>query len=562
MDLQKARRYYIPGGRVEVAGLLRALALVLAILILTGMPLAQPGSILRAQSNPIVAENQYLGSRAWRIDYNIGRIADDVEQQIRGYASAVSVNHGETIHFHVTVNPAQSYRVDIFRMGWYAGAGGRLLQSSGELSGSPQPDCPVDAASGMVACDWAVGYTLSVPATWTTGIYLAKLTNAAGFQSYIVFAVRDDERTATFLYQQPVTTYQAYNNYPDNGSTGKSLYDFNSYGAATAAGTQRANQVSFDRPYGGGGGADGGGQFADDQWWERYFISWAEQMGYDISYSTDIDTHANPARLLDFKGVLSVGHDEYWSKQMYDGFEQARDAGVNLAFLGANPDYWQVRFEPSTRGIANRVMISYKSATLDPITDPALKTDQWRNIGRAEQQLVGVQYVANGDFLSTQPYAIANRSHWIWADSGFGNGSSVPGLLGYEVDRYFEEYSAPQFLSYTKLAESRYLATDGDSSLEEISQSSIYQAPSGAWVFATGTMSWVWALDRPGYVNRGVRQAATNILDRFGGIIITDTAAVARETPFTTPTAIATFTPQATISAPATPTATNTTTLK
>lgn len=51
----------------------------------------------------------------------------------------------------------------------------------------------------MVARDWAVvGYTLSVPATWTTGIYLAKLTNAAGFQSSIVFAVRDDERTATF----------------------------------------------------------------------------------------------------------------------------------------------------------------------------------------------------------------------------------------------------------------------------------------------------------------------------------------------------------------------------
>lgn len=163
-----------------------------------------------------------------------------------------------------------------------------------------------------------------------------------------------------------MTTYQAYNNYPDNSSTGKSLYDFNSYGAATTAGTQRANQVSFDRPYGGGGGADGGGQFADDQWWERYFISWAEQMGYDISYSTDIDTHANTARLLDFKGVLSVGHDEYWSKQMYDGFEQARDAGVNLAFLGANPNYWQVRVSPSNRGIANRVMISYKSASTDP----------------------------------------------------------------------------------------------------------------------------------------------------------------------------------------------------
>ena len=45
--------------------------------------------------------------------------------------------------------------------------------------------------------------------------------------------MRDDSRIADLLYQQSVTTYQAYNNYPDDGATGKSLYDFNSYGANT-----------------------------------------------------------------------------------------------------------------------------------------------------------------------------------------------------------------------------------------------------------------------------------------------------------------------------------------
>ena len=64
---------------------------------------------------------------------------------------------------------------------------------------------------------------------------LALLTNAQNYQSYMTFVVRDDARTADLLYQQSVTTYQAYNNYPADGATGKSLYDFNSYGATVAA---------------------------------------------------------------------------------------------------------------------------------------------------------------------------------------------------------------------------------------------------------------------------------------------------------------------------------------
>lgn len=537
---------------------LRAGLLLFVILIMGGVCASLPAPTLYAQSNPIVTENQNPGTSDWRINYNIGTIADDVSNQIKGYASAVSINHGQSINFHVTVNPAQNYTIDIFRMGWYGGAGGRLMLSAASLSGTSQPACPTDAVTGMVSCNWAVGYTLAVPSNWTTGIYLAKLTNAQGFQSYIVFTVRDDNRTADFLYQQPVTTYQAYNNYPNNGTTGKSLYDFNSFGAVTAVGTRRANKLSFDRPYGGNGGADGGGQFADDQWWERYFVSWAERMGYDISYSTDIDTHANPSRLLGFKGFLSVGHDEYWTKQMFDGVEAARDAGVNLAFWGANPIYFQVRLEPSASGVANRVLVGYKSAALDPVTDPALKTDLWRNIGRAEQQLAGVQYAIDGDFSNTQPYIIANSSHWVWANSGFVDGSVVPGLLGYEVDRLFSNYPAPNSLSYTTLAQSPYLATNVSPPIQESSQSSIYQAPSGAWVFAAGTMSWSWGLDRSGYVSSGIQQAAKNILDRYlngGGVPPTATPVVptATNTPIP-PTATNTALPPTATNTPVVPT--------
>src|SRR6266550_2489551 len=208
-----------------------------------------PPATAAAQSNPIVIENQQPGTSQWQL----GTRGTDAVGQIKGYASATSVNKGGNITFHVSTNPAQTYTIDVYRLGWYQGLGGRLMQHIGPLNGVHQPTCPMNATTGMIECNWAPGYTLATQTSWTSGIYLALLTNAQMYQNYIVFAVRDDSRVAALLYQQPVPTYQAYNNYPNDGATGKSLYGFNSYGATTVLGGQSAANVSFDRPYLGDG---------------------------------------------------------------------------------------------------------------------------------------------------------------------------------------------------------------------------------------------------------------------------------------------------------------------
>jgi hypothetical protein len=127
-----------------------------------------------------------------------------------------------------------------------------------------------------------------------------------------------DGRPAGFLYQQAIATYQAYNNYPDDGVTGKSLYDYNSYGANTVAGSPRAVKVSFDRPYRGYGLVDDFFKFDID------FIRWMEKNGYDVTYTTDVDTHENGAQLKSSKAFLAGAHDEYWSWQMFDAAQAAR----------------------------------------------------------------------------------------------------------------------------------------------------------------------------------------------------------------------------------------------
>ncbi len=463
-----------------------------------------PASSPLATDNPIVLENQQPGSSSWYWSLR----ADDVNGQIKGYASATSVKQNESITLYVTVNPAQTYTIDFYRMGWYAGMGGRLRLHAGPLGGVQQPPCASDPTTGLIACNWAPSYTLTIPSDWTSGVYVALLTNAQGYQNYVIFVVRDD-RPAPFLYQQSIATDQAYNNYPNDNLTGKSLYTFNSYGATTVSGQTRAVKVSFDRPY-----ADSGtGNFVN---WEINFIRWLERSGYDVTYSTDIDTHANGGELQNHKAFLSVGHDEYWSKEMFDAAEAARDAGVNLAFFGADAVSWQVRFEPSAVGVANRVIVCYKDVALDPVQGPTTTTAfRFPAVNRPEQTLRGIQ----GAFVmvgSNTDYVVINSSHWVYAGTGFQDGDVVPGIVGYEADFYMPSYPPPNSANQTLLSRSPFPVWDGTTGY---ANSSIYQAPSGAWVFSAGTMSWSWGLDNIfygyGHVDSRIQQTTANILNAF-----------------------------------------------
>ena len=481
-----------------------------------------------AAANPVVAENQQAGTSAWKLG---SLVADDVTQQIKGYASATSVSQNASITFFVSVNPVQTFNLDIYRIGWYGGLGGRLRLHQPGLAGTMQPACPTDPTTGMIACHWAPSYSLTVPADWTSGIYLVMLTNSLGFESYIPFVVKDG-RPAAFLYQRSVNTDQAYNNYPDDHATGKSLYAFNSFGANTVSGTTRAVKVSFDRPY-----ADNGARMFLS--WEIQLVRWLEQSGYDVTYSTDIDTHANSQALLSSKGFLVGGHSEYWSLPMYDAATAARDAGVNLAFFGADVLGWQVRFEPSATGVPNRVEVCYKDPTLDPVQGPTLTVAwRWGYLNRPGQTLTGLMVTGEVDFTANADYVVTNSSHWVYAGTGFKDGDAVHGIVGYEMDRYDTNYPAPNSTNRTLLSSSPFTDTNG---VARVSNSSIYQAPSGAWVFASGTFSWSWALDNlSSLADARIQRTTANLLSAFvfGAPIVNDLkvtapASVTQGQPFT-----------------------------
>ena len=468
---------------------------------IAGFLLAAVGEIVSPvrslADSPITRENARPGGTDWIL-------TDPADHEVEGYASATSIQRGDKLHFHIhSTDPRIT--VAIYRMGWYAGAGARLVQGGISLPGGRQPMPSADPVTGLIECDWQVSYTLNTatddPGEWLSGIYLAKLTGtSSGKQSYIIFVVREDDRPADFLFQSSVTTFQAYNNWG-----GKSTYPSNSREE------RWARKVSFNRPYGRsqhpqGGSGVGAGEFLtamsihptrslSTAGWEYNMVRWLERNGYDVTYSTDIDTHSRSDFWKGHRAWLSVGHDEYWSDEMRRHVEGARDQGLGLGFFSANTCYWQIRLEPSPiTGEPNRTMVSYKEVALaeDPYAldgDPSndhLITVQWRDqpLNRPEHQLIGVMFETvpvDGDLVITRP------SHPLFSGIPLPPDHRLPGLLGYEIDRAFPDGPAGLVI----LAHSPYLR-DGQIVYGDMT---LYQTPSGSPVFASGTIQWSWGLD-------------------------------------------------------------------
>src|SRR5262245_47953795 len=189
----------------------------------------------------ILRENALAGTEAWRLSQP--RIDDSGIRcpWIEGYCSSTSVGAGESICFHVSTNPPSPFSIDLYRMGWYGGAGARHVRRIGPLPGRAAPEAPL-AGRRLRECAWEGSAQLTIPSDWVSGVYLGVLTaERDGVQSYVVFVVRD-ARAADFVFQCSDLTWQAYNRWPDRYS----LYDDGEKPWAWGPDVD----VSFDRPYG------------------------------------------------------------------------------------------------------------------------------------------------------------------------------------------------------------------------------------------------------------------------------------------------------------------------
>lgn len=378
------------------------------------------GSGITTVRNPVVVENARPGTLDWMLTHT--QVDPKTRWRcpwIEGYCSRTSVRSGDELAFHVSTNPGSDFTIDIYRLGYYGGTGGRLMRQLGSFPGRAQPD-PAVGTKRRRDCEWEPCTTLHIPTDWLSGVYLAKLTELReGRQSYVVFIVRDDRR-ADFIFQCSDHTWQAYNRWPDHFS----LYDDGVAEWYWGGGVQ----VGFNRPYGrycqifDAPLSQGSGEFL---LWEFPTAFWMEQHGYDLTYIANGDTHADPKGLLRAGGLLSVGHDEYWTLDMYRNVQAAVNAGVSVAFLSGNTCCGRIGFSPDGRAFERTGVFGPPGGTRDFVAMKSLPHER-----PYANELIGAQ--STGGVTGGADWACTLPDHWLFAGTGMRRGDSIPGLVGWE----------------------------------------------------------------------------------------------------------------------------------
>ena len=480
--------------------------------------------------NPVVMENQLAGTGDWFVPYPQWAMHHEVE----GYTDKPSYAAGQTVEVKVSAQASPLFWT-LFRTGWYGGVGAREVDS-GQAIVVPRPLPP--ASTWDVPCEpnWPTTFSITLPAHAVSGVYALRLS-AGLVATMLTFVVRDDQRVADLVFQRSDFTDAMYNSW--DGTTNSSSW----YG-------DHPQWISLDRPMrspAGWGYPFSGGYFT----YEYSMVRFLEREGYDVTYLSNLDVHENPHALERGRAFLSVGHDEYWSPQMRDQIESARDRGMHLAFFSSDMCDGVLRFRP---GDPHAFSVTTPDATAaDPVrnewgekpidlggppdanpTDTLSGTHYGGWCGEAHPDCFDHPF----DRLTvTDPLTITDLQHPLLRNVALRQGALGP-IMGYEYEARYQGRTALPF----------DVVTIGDvASIPPTSLASgespvavAYQHSSGARVFNAGSMHWSEGLDswvgRASFRNSGgardcasgdtdcfdvedqaVQQLTVNVLDDMGG---------------------------------------------
>jgi N,N-dimethylformamidase beta subunit-like, C-terminal len=290
---------------------------------------------------------------------------------------------------------------------------------------------------------------------WPSGLYFVRATASDGRVGYAPFIVRPrvlgTQRVAVVL---ATNTWAAYNfEDADGDGWGDSWYV-----------TGRHRSVDLERPF-----LDFGVPFRFRDW-DLEFVAWLNRTGHAVDFLSDDDLDRvasgdELARRYDL--IVFPGHEEYVTQHEYDAIERYRNVGGNLAFLAANNLYRRV----------------------DRVGQTLVRRDLWRNLGRPESSVVGVQYVGSNNGARQAGYTVTGARQEPWAFEGTGlSDGDVFGRYGIEIDaRTAASPSGTQLLA-------RIPGLLGGGRSAEMTY---YETPAGAKVFAAGVINFGASLADP-----------------------------------------------------------------
>jgi hypothetical protein len=347
---------------------------------------------------------------------------------VEGYPHQQSYVPGEKLQLHIS-SSADKAELLIERVG----SERTKVYQAGDIKVS---QAPIPVRSSSEGCNWPVATELTIPENWLSGYYEVTFSvkdrggefvqrgeRSCTSKCYFVLRAATPGSTSRILLQLSTNTYNAYTNWG-----GHSLYAYHDRDGL------QGHRVSFHRP-----------QTSQFYNWEYPFVQWAEKNGFTIEYAANNDLEYHAEILKNYRLVLSVGHDEYWSAPMRDNLEAFVKTGGNRAFFSGNTCCWQIRNEDQ-----GRAFTCYKQWYN---SDPHFSTGKhnllstlWSHhlVARPENQLTGVGFLWGGYHKShgqlmdgTGAFTVHRPDHWLFEQTQLAQGSQFGGeetIVGYECD--------------------------------------------------------------------------------------------------------------------------------
>jgi hypothetical protein len=406
--------------------------------------------------NYVTTENSQQGTTSWRLSSTAYSTT-----AASGFVSHTSAKCGDTVTLRVTSNDYQ-LAVTIYRMGYYGGAGARVVWASrSAIRGYAQPSMEMVKLDSQgreinmpTGRNWTQTFSVRIDGAFRPGDYLVKITSVtSGKGSYVPLIVRDDVGSHDRLVLNSVATWQAYNQYG---------------GASAYTSPVRSTRVSYDRPL---LQNQGTGDFLS---LEYGFVYWAEKQGFDLNYAADTDLHGRPYLVDRADTLVLMPHTEYWSTSMRATTDTAVANGKNLASFGGNQIYSRINPMPSPLTGADREYEIFRTGD----------TSRFRDAPDAhpEQILLGAMFGC----MHMDGAATPNSS-WLWQGV---RRDVIPHLAQGEVDNVHNQYQKPIGLQVLTTIPLDVCNSSDEPRMDIVAVDS----GAGGRVFNASTHSWVCML--------------------------------------------------------------------
>lgn len=390
-------------------------------------------------------------------------IPDARESRIWCYSKSMTYRAGDHVGLHIS-GSCSRYTVRITREGKREFHLGTWTKDNCRWTDVPEN-------SFEVGCDWPVLFEFHIPPETLPGAYLIEVAGEGCAFPYhhLIFVLARETlaRRGRIVLVAASNTYMAYNNW--GGAS--------HYGGLGADGNSPAPVLSVERPWGRGSNwlPQDAPRIADYQprtrqpvryphlewarergftrsyasagWanYEKIFVNWAEQQGFDVDVVCQTKLHDDPSCLDGYACAVFVGHDEYWTWEMRDHVDAYVEGGGNVARFAGN-FMWQTRLD---RAANRQATFKYAARSLDPFygTDRQhLTTTSWEapEVGRPGASTFGVNatrgmYAGFGGVVARGPrgFTVYRHDHWMFEETGLGYGDLIGHegrCFGYEVD--------------------------------------------------------------------------------------------------------------------------------